>query len=155
MTEEKKSRTDDVRELAELMLEYDLTEISVEEEGETRRIRLRRGGKFTSVSAMPMTSPTPALPAQPMQVTETPDASNMEIITAPMVGTFYASARPGEPSFVNIGDHVQPGAVFCILEAMKLMNQLEAEFACEIVEILVKNATPVEYGQALFRVRRT
>jgi acetyl-CoA carboxylase biotin carboxyl carrier protein len=70
-----------------------------------------------------------------------------------MVGTFYRSSAPGEPPFVEVGSRIQAGQTVCILEAMKLMNELEAEAAGEVVEILVENGTPVEFGQVLMRVR--
>lgn len=77
-----------------------------------------------------------------------------EIVTSPIVATFYASASPDAPSFVSVGSKVKQGATLCILEAMKMMNQLEAEFDCEILSIQVKSGDFVEYGQALFEVKR-
>ena len=74
-------------------------------------------------------------------------------ITAPMVGTFYKAPAPGEPSFVEIGSRISVGQTVCILEAMKLMNELESEISGEVIEILVENGTPVEFGQALIRVK--
>jgi len=74
-------------------------------------------------------------------------------ITAPMVGTFYRASAPGEPVFVELGSRISVGQPICILEAMKLMNELEAEVSGEVVEILVENGTPVEFGQVLMRVR--
>jgi acetyl-CoA carboxylase biotin carboxyl carrier protein len=80
------------------------------------------------------------------------DANLLEI-TSPMVGTFYRAPAPDEPAFVNVGDRIQTGQTVCIIEAMKLMNELEAEVTGEIVEILVENAEPVEFGQPLMRVK--
>jgi len=77
-----------------------------------------------------------------------------EIITSPMVGTFYAAPSPDSPPFVNVGDTVRKGQTLCILEAMKIMNELEAEFDCKILEILVQDGQPVEYDTPLFRVER-
>ena len=74
-------------------------------------------------------------------------------VTAPMVGTFYRASAPGEPAFVELGSRISAGQPICILEAMKLMNELEAEVSGEVVEILVENGTPVEFGQVLMRVR--
>ncbi len=85
-------------------------------------------------------------------VAETKPASNLLDITAPIVGTFYASASPDSPVFVKVGDKIEAGKVLCIIEAMKLMNEIEAEMSGTIAEILVKNEEPVEYGQVLFRV---
>ena len=77
----------------------------------------------------------------------------MTDITSPMVGTFYRSPAPDEASFVEVGDRIQAGQTVCIIEAMKLMNELEAEISGEIVDILVENAEPIEFGQPLMRVR--
>jgi len=76
-------------------------------------------------------------------------------ITSPMVGTFYRAAAPGEEPFVEVGNNVKVGQTICILEAMKLMNEIESEFNAEIVEILVENGTPVEFGQVLMRVKQS
>ena len=94
------------------------------------------------------TSAPPATPTPPRSV----DSSLVEI-TSPMVGTFYRSPAPEESPFVDVGDRIQSGQTVCIIEAMKLMNELEAEVSGEIVEILVDNADPVEFGQPLMRVR--
>ena len=82
-----------------------------------------------------------------------PGRSDLTDITSPMVGTFYRAAAPGEDPFVEIGSNVKVGQTICILEAMKLMNEIESEFNSEIVEILVENGTPVEFGQVLMRVK--
>jgi acetyl-CoA carboxylase biotin carboxyl carrier protein len=95
------------------------------------------------VSASP-----PAAPATPPG-----KGSDLLAITSPMVGTFYRSPAPEEPAFVGVGDRISSGQTVCIIEAMKLMNELEAEISGEIVEILVENAQPVEFGQTLMLVR--
>ncbi|NJM99460.1 MAG: acetyl-CoA carboxylase biotin carboxyl carrier protein [Phormidesmis sp. RL_2_1] len=100
----------------------------------------------TAAAAPP---PPPAAPAAPAV-----DASLVEI-TSPMVGTFYRSPAPDEASFVEVGDRIQAGQTVCIIEAMKLMNELETEVSGEIVAILVENAEPIEFGQPLMRVRPT
>jgi acetyl-CoA carboxylase biotin carboxyl carrier protein len=84
-----------------------------------------------------------------------PSRSDLTEITSPMVGTFYRAAAPGEEPFVEVGNNVKVGQTICILEAMKLMNEIESEFNAEIVEILVENGTPVEFGQVLMRVKQT
>ena len=84
-----------------------------------------------------------------------PGRSDLTDITSPMVGTFYRAAAPGEDPFVEIGSNVKVGQTICILEAMKLMNEIESEFNSEIVEILVENGTPVEFGQVLMRVKQS
>ena len=82
-----------------------------------------------------------------------PGRSDLTEITSPMVGTFYRAAAPGEEPFVEVGNNVKVGQTICILEAMKLMNEIESEFNAEIVEILVENGTPVEFGQVLMRIK--
>ena len=84
-----------------------------------------------------------------------PGRSDLTEITSPMVGTFYRAAAPGEDPFVEIGNNVKVGQTICILEAMKLMNEIESEFNAEVVEILVENGTPVEFGQVLMRVKQS
>ena len=84
-----------------------------------------------------------------------PGLSDLTEITSPMVGTFYRAAAPGEEPFVEVGNNVKVGQTICILEAMKLMNEIESEFNAEIVEILVENGTPVEFGQVLMRVKQS
>jgi acetyl-CoA carboxylase biotin carboxyl carrier protein len=107
--------------------------------------------------AQPATIPTAAAPAAAPVVT-TPAAAapakadNLITIKSPMVGTFYRTPNPDSPSFVNVGDDVKPGKVVCIIEAMKLFNEIESEISGKIVKVLVDNATPVEYDQPLFLV---
>ena len=102
------------------------------------------------VSHAPQHEPKPPAPEAPAK-----KGSDSELITAPLVGTFYRSAAPDAPPFVEIGDTVNKGKTLCILEAMKLMNEFQAEFDLEIVNILVENGRMVEYGTPLFEVRRT
>jgi len=91
---------------------------------------------------------------EPPQVAP-PGRSDLTEITSPMVGTFYRAAAPGEDPFVEVGNNVKVGQTICILEAMKLMNEIESEFNAEIVEMLVENGTPVEFGQVLMRVKQS
>ena len=91
---------------------------------------------------------------EPPQVAP-PGRSDLTEIASPMVGTFYRAAAPGEEPFVEVGNNVKVGQTICILEAMKLMNEIESEFNAEIVEILVENGTPVEFGQVLMRVKQS
>ncbi|MBE9065347.1 acetyl-CoA carboxylase biotin carboxyl carrier protein [Leptolyngbya cf. ectocarpi LEGE 11479] len=102
---------------------------------------------------------TAAVPAPPAAVEAAPppaaSTSDLYEITSPMVGTFYRSPAPDEPPFVDTGDRIKVGQPVCIIEAMKLMNELEAEVSGEIVEILVQNAEPVEFGQPLMRVKQS
>ena len=109
-----------------------------------------------TMGALPAPPPPVAAPAE-VSEPAAPSApavdSSLVEITAPMVGTFYRSPAPDEDMFVEVGDRIQSGQTVCIIEAMKLMNELEAEVSGEIVDILVENAEPVEFGQALMRVR--
>jgi acetyl-CoA carboxylase biotin carboxyl carrier protein len=95
-------------------------------------------------------SPTPA--AIESKVEDVPVASNLITIKSPMIGTFYRQGKPGNPPFANVGDEIKPGKVLCIIEAMKLFNEIESEVTGKIVKILVENNTPVEYDQPLFLV---
>ena len=96
------------------------------------------------------------LPDTPVSVPVAPPGrSDLVDVTSPMVGTFYRASAPGEDPFVEIGTQVSIGQTICILEAMKLMNEIESEFNAEIVEILVENGTPVEFGQVLMRVKQS
>ena len=97
----------------------------------------------------------PAAPAQPAAAEEKAEAADeFELILAPIVGTFYSAAAPDVPAYVKVGDHVKAGQTVCILEAMKLMNEIEADYDCEIEAVLVSNEQKVEYGQPLFRVKK-
>jgi len=109
--------------------------------------------------AMPVqtTVPIDAAPVQPeapVVVSQPQESSEGEFIRSPMVGTFYAAPSPDSAPFVKAGDTVNKGQVLCILEAMKIMNELEAEFNCKILEVLVEDGQPVEYDMPLFRVER-
>jgi len=102
-------------------------------------------------------APTPPVPVAAAVPSPPPPSSRRDLqpLTAPMVGTFYRSPAPGEPAFVELGSRIQAGQPVCILEAMKLMNELEADISGEVVEILVESGTPVEFGQVLMRIRPT
>lgn len=143
-----------VRELAKALRQYDLDEIEIES-GE-QRILLRRGGAVEAapVAARPAVQEAPAAAPAPAPAPAPAQAAAGTYITSPFVGTFYRSANPDSPPFVEVGSTVQRGQTLCIVEAMKLFNELEAEFPCVIEEILLENAKPVEYGAKLFRVRK-
>jgi len=104
--------------------------------------------------AAPAAQPAPAVAATPAApaAAPSPKADNLITIKSPMVGTFYRSSNPDTPAFVNVGDEVKTGKVVCIIEAMKLFNEIESEVSGRIVKVLVENATPVEYDQPLFLV---
>ena len=164
----------DLKRLLEAVKEADVGELTLET-GDYK-LSVKRGGEVVvaqpqSVQSAPATQPAqaqPQTPPQPQQdapspapqaapapaasaQSETP-ASNLDEITAPIVGTFYAGPSPDAPDFVKVGSKVEAGAVLCIIEAMKLMNEIEAETAGTVKEILVNNEDPVEYGQVLFRI---
>ena len=148
-----------IRELAKVFRQYDLDEIEIEN-GE-QRVLLRRGdvasgaGQVTvrpQVEYAPVGQPAPAPAGAPAPAPA--PVANDTFITSPFVGTFYRSSSPETPSFVEVGSTVQRGQPLCIVEAMKLFNELEAEFPCVIEAVLLENAQPVEYGAKLFRVRK-
>jgi acetyl-CoA carboxylase biotin carboxyl carrier protein len=148
-----------IRELAKVFRQYDLDEIEIEN-GE-QRVLLRRSdvasgaGQVTvrpQVEYAPVGQPAPAPAGAPAPAPA--PVANDTFITSPFVGTFYRSSSPETPSFVEVGSTVQRGQPLCIVEAMKLFNELEAEFPCVIEAVLLENAQPVEYGAKLFRVRK-
>ena len=141
----------EIRRLADLLREYGLTEIEIEQEG--LRVRLRR--EHAGPVAAPTAAAASAAPAQVEAVASAmPAASQAHLLTieAPMVGTFYRAPSPDAQPFVREGDRVKKGQVVCIVEAMKLMNEIESKVAGRLMKVLVENAQPVEYGQPLFLV---
>jgi acetyl-CoA carboxylase biotin carboxyl carrier protein len=149
-----------VRQLAKVFRRYDLGELEIEAGGQ--RILLRKQDLAATV-AMPASAPVhyasaqPASAAAPVQPAgESPSAKieSGEFIACPFVGTFFRASSPTAEPFVKVGDTVQPGQTICIVEAMKLFNEIEAEFACVIEEVLKESGQPVEFGTNLFRVRR-
>jgi acetyl-CoA carboxylase biotin carboxyl carrier protein len=148
-----------VRELAKILNQNELAEIEFENAG--IRVRLRREVASAStvlapatVIATPLTAPSPA-PAKPAEGTAAPPAPHVEdgaLITSPFVGTFYRSPSPDAQSFVDRGQRIKKGQVLCIVEAMKLMNEIESDVDGVILDILAENGQPVEYGEPLFRI---
>ena len=143
--------------LLEALGDSDIQEFRLE--GDDFRLEIRRNLPGQAVVAPVMAAPVAAAaPVKPLDSASPPPAatstrSDLLEITAPMVGTFYRAPAPGEPSFVEVGTRINIGQAVCILEAMKLMNELESEVGGEVVEILVDNGTPVEFGQVLMRVK--
>ncbi len=133
-----------VEQVVELAVRFGLAELEVEEDG--RRVRVIRQQAEGRDAARP-----PA-PRAAVQAGEAPIAANLIPVEAPMVGTFYRASSPETPPFVNEGDVIKEGQVLCIIEAMKLMNEIEAKAAGRVAKILVENAQPVEYGQTLFLI---
>jgi acetyl-CoA carboxylase biotin carboxyl carrier protein len=146
-----------VRRLVELMEEHDLSEIDLKQGDQ--RIRLRRGPELVSVggataSFAPAAAPSRSNAAAPGTAAAQPaEETDLAVIKSPMVGTFYTSANPESPPFVKVGDHVGPDSVVCIIEAMKVFNEIPAEVAGQIAAVLVENGAPVEFGQPLFKVQ--
>ena len=135
------------------MKENDLTELDLRS-GE-KEIRLRRGD-FSKVSMTPMAMPSFAQPSvvtpAPVAPAETFSGKKNHLVTSPFVGTFYRSAGPNQDAFVEEGQTVSAGDTLCIIEAMKLMNEIESDIKGRIVRVLVSSGTPVEFGEALFEV---
>jgi acetyl-CoA carboxylase biotin carboxyl carrier protein len=149
-----------LRDLIALLGDSDIQELKLE--GDDFRLELRRNlpasqPQVVMQAAPAVAAPLPAAvaPAAPSPAPPAAPAVRGDLveITAPMVATFYRSPSPGDPAFVELGARISVGQTVCILEAMKLMNELEAEVSGEVVEILVENGTPVEFGQVLMRVK--
>lgn len=142
-------KLDEIKELVEFVMGKDVEEFELEVEG--LRIKLVKPRPEIRVVEGNFTPPSVQAPSTQMsEETEAKGSENVHYITAPMIGTFYRAPDPSSPPFVKEGDHVSKGDVLCIIEAMKLMNEVESDVDGTIKEILVENAQPVEYGQKLF-----
>jgi acetyl-CoA carboxylase biotin carboxyl carrier protein len=148
----------EIKELIEFLVEQDIAEFELER-GDVK-LRIKRGQAVAAASPAygALTAPSATLPHPtpapvPAAVLATESEEGLYVIKSPIVGTFYEGSSPGAPAFVKEGDTVTLGQVLCIVEAMKLMNEIESEAAGQIVKILVSNGQPVEYGQPLFRIR--
>jgi acetyl-CoA carboxylase biotin carboxyl carrier protein len=156
----------ELKELIEFLIEKDIAEFELER-GDVK-VKIKRGGESSVVAqpesryialhpaAVPGAPPVAAaLPTTKVELAATPVAPGEELhgVRSPIVGTFYEAPSPGAPPFVKIGDHVELGQVLCIVEAMKLMNEIECDVAGEVVKKLVTNGQPIEYGQELFIIR--
>ena len=149
--------------LLDFMAAHGLEEFEYEHAG--LRIRLKKASASAApaprAGAAPPALPTPAAAAVPPPSGSTPPepapaaGEELHVVKSPIVGTFYSAASPGTPSFVKVGDTIQAGQVVCIVEAMKLMNEIESDISGEVVRPLVENGQPVEYGQGLFAIRPT
>jgi acetyl-CoA carboxylase biotin carboxyl carrier protein len=162
-----------LRDLLDLVREHELSEFEIEHDG--LRLKVRKNGASptagaAAASAMPAAmvpavaptngvTPAPVLPSAPAAVTpagETAAADaeiELAVVKSPIVGTFYRSPEPGAPSFVEVGSSVKKGQVLCIIEAMKLMNEIDSEYDGEVVNVYVENGQPVQYGERLFAIR--
>jgi acetyl-CoA carboxylase biotin carboxyl carrier protein len=154
-----------IKKLIELLEESGIAEIEIKEGEEAVRIsRMPAAGsgpgypQFVHMASMPMAmspqleAPAKAAAAPVTEVAVTKPKPNEHVITAPMVGTFYASPSPGAKAFIEIGDEIKVGQVLCIIEAMKMMNQIESDKAGKVTSIMARNGDPVEFGQPLFVV---
>jgi acetyl-CoA carboxylase biotin carboxyl carrier protein len=148
-----------VRRLVELMKEHELAEVDLKQGDQ--RIRLRRGHEPLIQTGAPAAAPAPAAVPSPMAASSpapaaaTVDDANVTYITSPMVGTFYQASGPDAPPFVSVGDSVGPDTTVCILEAMKVFNEIPAECSGKILARLAENGDAIEYGQKLFKVQKS
>lgn len=155
--------TDEIRELIRVFNESGLGEMEVQR-GENR-LRLTRATQYREIIGLPTPPPAPAsapIPVTPPPVpvaaaapaaAAEPTPPNQTLVRSPIVGTYYDQPSPGAPPFVKVGDAVEPGQVLCIIESMKLMNEIEAELAGTVASKLVENGRAVEYGEALFAIQ--
>ncbi len=153
---------DEIKQILELVREHELSEFELENDTFKLRVRKNPGGQWmAAMPPMPM-SAMPAMPAAPLSQAApsatAPDAADaadidLAVVKSPIVGTFYRAPEPGARAFVEVGDRVKAGQVLCIIEAMKLMNEIEAEIDGEVTNIYVENGQPVQYGERLFAIR--
>jgi len=153
--------SDAIKDLLDLIQAHDLAEFELED-GEFK-LRVKRGGPHIVTHVMPaapVATPVVAAPAAPAAAPAAATAAPVDdggaqlaIVKSPIVGTFYRSAEPGAPAFVNVGDSVKKGQVLCIIEAMKLMNEIDSEYEGEITNVYVENGQPVQYGERIFAIR--
>jgi len=149
-----------IQELVKIINKTNISEISIEEKDLKITIKQKEEVIQTIVSApqqapVYMTAPAQAPVAQAAAAApaaEAPKADNLITVKSPMIGTFYRRASPDKPSFVEVGSEIEPGKVVCIIEAMKLFNEIESEISGKIVKVLVEDSSPVEYDQPLFLV---
>jgi acetyl-CoA carboxylase biotin carboxyl carrier protein len=148
----------EMKEMLQLMQEHNLTEVEIEKDGEKIKFKKGFGGKiyqeqtYDSPIVVPM--PGSAAPAPTAEARIAQDSPNVHVVKSPMVGTFYTAPSPDQPAYVTGGKKIKEGDVLCIVEAMKLMNEIKAEISGTVLEILVKNGQPVEFDQPLFKVQK-
>jgi acetyl-CoA carboxylase biotin carboxyl carrier protein len=150
----------ELKELIEFLIEKDIAEFELER-GDVK-VKIKRAGEHTVVQtrgempyvAVPVAAPgVPVVAAASAAPTEPAPEENLHMVKSPIVGTFYEAPSPGAPPFVKVGDVVDVGQVLCIVEAMKLLNEIESDVAGEIVKKMGSNGQPIEYGQELFAIR--
>jgi len=146
-----------VERLLDFMQKHGLEEFEYERKGV--HVRLKKAstnppaGSGTSQAASHEAGPSKAEALRSGSSGTTPADADLHLIKSPIVGTFYSSANPGAPPYVTVGAHVEPGQVLCIIEAMKLMNEIESDIAGEVVKVMTETGKPVEYGEPLFGIR--
>jgi len=149
----------ELKELIEFLIEKDIAEFELER-GDVK-VKIKRAAEAVAVpevryAAAPAAAPVYAAPAPasaPVAAPPPEPEERLHMVPSPIVGTFYESPSPGAPPFVKVGDQVSAGQVLCIVEAMKLMNEIESDVSGEIVKLMAKNGQPIEYGQPLFAIR--
>ena len=154
---------DEIKQILEMMREHELAEFELQRGGETLRLRKHSPAQWTGalphapavvIQQPAAPAPAPAAPPGEAAVLEpTSEDVDLAIVKSPIVGTFYRAAEPGAPPFVETGQTVRKGQVLCIIEAMKLMNEIDSECDGEVVNIYVENGQPVQYGERLFAIR--
>ena len=146
---------DEIKSILQLMEANKLVEFEYEDDG--RRLKLRRAEDRVVTAAMPMalsSAASMAAPAAAAPAAEAPKPSNLTEFKSPLVGTFYRSAKPDSDPFVNVGDEINPEKVICIIEAMKVMNEIKAEMSGIVRDVLVKNGQAVEFGEPMFLIEK-
>jgi acetyl-CoA carboxylase biotin carboxyl carrier protein len=146
---------DEIRELIQLVIESGIAELEIERGEERVRIRrtLEPKQETTAAASMPTTVVDAGHAELGQSGTSPAPHASEHIVKSPIVGTYYEAPKPGDPPFVKVGDSVEPGHVLCIIESMKLMNEIESEIAGTVVAKLMESGRPVEYGEALFAIR--
>jgi acetyl-CoA carboxylase biotin carboxyl carrier protein len=148
---------DAIRQVLDLVREHDLAEFEIEQEGLRLRVRLDGAPLHAAAVAAPAGAPPPPAEAAaaPSPLAGAPDQEELElaVVKSPIVGTFYRSSEPGAAAFVDVGSTVKKGDVLCIIEAMKLMNEIDSEYDGEIAMVYVENGQPVQYGERLFAIK--
>ena len=139
--------------LLKMLGEHDVSEFRYEDESHSLRLRLGAVPVVSAVAHAPVAAPAPQVAAAVAAAEAPAEDAGLKVIESPMVGTFYRAPTPEADAFVSVGDAISPGKVLCIVEAMKLMNEIEAETSGTIAEILVENGQPVQFGQPLFKIR--
>jgi acetyl-CoA carboxylase biotin carboxyl carrier protein len=145
---------DEVKDLIRVVLQSDISEFELEHSG--TKIKLRRGRKSTAILVPPAAASNAASPQSltpPGEVPEDPEEAGLHIITSPIVGTFYRAPSPDANPYVKMGDNVKEGSTLCLVEAMKLMNEIPTDVEGEVARIYVENGNSVEFGQRLFGIR--